>query len=169
MQIRNFSVKILFFVGCVIGQSAQAADLVDFSTVTALKSCTQITKQVGVKTSGRFGWKPLAAHFNAAVIVGPRLYNLPPDKYGSPRATVISATTGKTLFVPRLKSHSLCNGVAEDLCADTWVTPNGFPGRTIEKRFGSVIVVLRPAARSTRGCRFYLVPHPGSRVQYINK
>jgi hypothetical protein len=165
--------KFLIFaagISCALlfGNNARA-DLIDFSTVTALNNCTQITKQVGVKTSGRFGWKPTAAHFNSVVIVGPRLYNLPPDKFGSPTAKVISATTGKTLFTARLKSHSVCNGAGEDLCADTWITPIGFNGRKIENKYGPVVVALRPPVRSTRGCRFYFVPHPSKRVQYVNR
>jgi hypothetical protein len=167
------SIGIALVLMGAIGAGVAQADP-DFSSFPALEGCTQITKKVGVKVSGRFGWKPLAAHFNAAVVVGPRLYNLPPDRNGPPRADIFSAADGRRILTNPTyglyrKSYSICNGVGEDLCATTWLTPIGYPGARIESKYGAIIVRIRAAKGSNRGCRYYYVAEPSKRVQYENK
>ncbi|NDC36604.1 MAG: hypothetical protein EBZ48_00975 [Proteobacteria bacterium] len=145
---------------------AEEGTLPDPSTFPALANCTQITKKVGIKTSGRMGWKPNAAHFNTAVIVGPRLYNFPPSQF-VPVARIFSATDGRRLFGRlHLKSNDPgCTHVGESFCAATWITPNTWTGQKIKNRYGSVYVRLS----HPRGCRYYFVADPSKRVQYANQ
>lgn len=167
------SLSILAHLSVMVTPGVAQSDP-DFSSYPALQGCTQITQKVGVKQSGRFGWKPLAAHFNAVVVVGPRLYNLPPDPHGPPRADLFRASDGQRILTNPTyglyrKSHSICNGVGEDLCATTWLTPIRYNGARIEQKYGAVIVRIRAAQGSSRGCRYYYVAEPSKRVQYANK
>jgi len=159
----------------VAGVSLGAANTVraddDYSSYPAFEGCTEITREVGIKQSGRFGWKPKAAHFNAAVIVGARRFVN--DPAGVPIVTLYKASNGQRILTGgnglRLKSRSVCNGVGEDICADTWITPIRWPGSRIAERYGAIIVRFKGRAGSTRGCRYYYVANPAERVQYENK
>ena len=159
----------------VAGVSLGAANTVraddDYSSYPAFEGCTEITRKVGIKQSGRFGWKPKAAHFNAAVIVGARRFVN--DPAGVPIVTLYKASNGQRMLSSsnglRLKSKGRCNGVGEDLCADTWKTPNRWPGSRVAERYGAIIVRFKGRSGSTRGCRYYYVANPAERVQYENK
>lgn len=138
-------------------------------TFSALNGCTQITKAVTSNHPGRFIWKPKAAHFNSAVIIGPRLYNDPISQYVPLTVSIYSPVTGRRLLSTRLKSHSRCTGKGEDLCADTWITPNSYTGSRISKRFGPILVRLKPTIQnSSKDCRYYYIPRPSRRRLYAN-
>jgi hypothetical protein len=149
-----FSVVTLALLLCGLQSGAQAE---------SLKGCKLVSK-IDHVMSGRFIWKPSAAHFsNRVAIVTPRYYYPIP-----PVVQLLQNKKGYPLIeTADIKSTGQCAGNPECFFAASYLTHAD--AGTYNKKYHTVIVKVRPDSDDTSGkeCRYYIIKNPTQRTEYI--
>lgn len=110
--------------------------------------------------SGRFIWKPLAAHFLQSVIIASRRY------FPLPPTVKLYTFEGRLIETAKLKSTGLCAGYPECLFAATYLTKH--EGSWYGRRYGGILVRFIPQRTSaTVFCKYYQIPSPRKRYDML--
>ena len=132
--------------------------------VVSLNGCYYVNKP-NTTASGRFIWKPVAAHFFQAAIVAPRYY------FPVPPIVELLDINNRLIERARLKSDGRCWGVPECLFAATYLTANY--GSWYQRRYRKGIKVKISGARGCRSghctCTYYFIRRPGMRAEFYGR
>jgi hypothetical protein len=126
----------------------------------SLAGC-KLQNKVDTHTSGRFIWKPEAAHFHGrAAVITPRYYApVPPIveliTYAKPRILIERAS---------MKSTGQCSDNPECFGTASFLTRWG--GASYKRGYGSIIVRARARPEDpTKECRYYIIKNPAKRTE----
>lgn len=128
----------------------------------SLNGCYYVNKP-NRTNSGRFIWKPVAAHFSQAAIVAPRYY------FPLPPVVQLLDMENGLIERARMKSDGRCWGEPECLFAATYLA--GRPGSFYQRRYKQGIKVRISGAGgcSNCTCTYYLLRKPGQRAEFYGR
>ena len=151
-------IVVLSLVMGVMPERAEAGPVV------SLNNCYYVNKP-NRTTSGRFIWKPVAAHFNQVGIVAPRYY------FPVPPVVELLDFDNRLIERARLKTDGRCWGVPECLFAATYLA--GRYGSWYQRRYKKGIKVKISGASGCQSghcaCTYYFIRKPGMRAEFYGR